>query len=162
MGIQTSISGNIDQITEVINKTPKKSRIILIKHIEINPGMTVGDAIATGYKWCLDNNIDCTSVMAGDGQMDPSELKSICMPVVDGEVDYVKGNRLKHRSASLVMPKVRFFGNSVLSLLTKIASGYWKVSDTQTGFTCISLHALKGIKVYDIYYSYGCPNDILV
>jgi hypothetical protein len=123
---------------------------------------SVGAAIATGYKWCADNNLDCTAVMAGDGQMDPAELIDICMPVVKGEVDYVKGNRLKHRSAALVIPKIRFFGNSVLSLLTKIASGYWQVSDTQTGYTAISLDALRGIHLYDIYNSYGCPNDILV
>ncbi len=145
--------------SKVFNKDPKNSRIILINHLKNG---SVGSSIATGYKWCLDNNIDCSAVMAGDGQMDPSELESICRPVVEGEVDYVKGNRLKHRSASLVIPKIRFLGNSVLSLLTKIASGYWKVSDTQTGYTAISLNALKGIRIYDIYKSYGCPNDILV
>ena len=145
--------------SEIFNKEPKKSRIILINHLKNG---SVGASIATGYKWCLDNNIDCTAVMAGDGQMDPAELEAICNPVIDGEVDYVKGNRLKHRSASFVIPRVRFFGNSVLSLMTKIASGYWQVSDTQTGYTSISLEALKGIKLYDIYNSYGCPNDILV
>ena len=145
--------------SKIVNEDPKNSRIILINHLK---NASVGASIATGYKWCLDNNIDCTAVMAGDGQMDPSELESICMPVVDGKVDYVKGNRLKHRSASLVIPRIRFFGNSVLSLMTKIASGYWQVSDTQTGYTAISLSALQGINIYDIYNSYGCPNDILV
>lgn len=145
--------------SEIYECKGKKSKIILINHLENG---SVGAAIATGYKWCLDNNIDCTAVMAGDGQMDPDELEAICMPVVEGEVDYVKGNRLKHRSASLVIPRIRFFGNSVLSLMTKIASGYWQVSDTQTGYTSISLEALGGIKLYDIYHSYGCPNDILV
>ena len=145
--------------SKVANKDPKNSRIILINHLENG---SVGASIATGYKWCLDNNIDCTAVMAGDGQMDPSELESICLPIVDKEVDYVKGNRLKHRSARLVIPKIRFLGNSILSLMTKIASGYWQVSDTQTGYTAISLEALKGIYIYDIYSSYGCPNDILV
>jgi glycosyltransferase involved in cell wall biosynthesis len=145
--------------SEVYNKDPKNSRIILINHLKNG---SVGASIATGYKWCLDNNIDCTAVMGGDGQMDPSELEAICTPIVDGEVDYVKGNRLKHRSASFVIPKIRFFGNSVLSLLTKIASGYWQVSDTQTGYTAISLDGLRGIRLYNIYHSYGCPNDILV
>ena len=140
-------------------ESSKNSRIVLINHLKNG---SVGSAMATGYKWCLDNNIDCTGLMGGDGQMDPEELESICIPVVEGEVDYVKGNRLKHRSASLVIPKVRFFGNSILSLLTKIASGYWQISDTQTGFTAISLEALRGIKLYTIYKSYGCPNDILV
>jgi hypothetical protein len=94
--------------------------------------------------------------------MDPSELENICLPVVNSEVDYVKANRLSHRSALLVIPKIRFFGNSVLSLLTKIASGYWRVSDTQTGYTAIGLKALDAIRLYEIYRSYGCPNDILV
>jgi hypothetical protein len=60
------------------------------------------------------------------------------------------------------MPKIRYLGNSILSLLTKIASGYWRVSDTQTGYTAISLAALKSIRLYKIYKSYGYPNDILV
>jgi glycosyltransferase involved in cell wall biosynthesis len=134
-------------------------RIICIDHTE-NGG--VGAAIATGYKWCRDNQIDCTAVMAGDGQMDPSELEKICLPVIKGEVDYVKGNRLLHKAAWAVIPKVRFWGNSVLSILTKIASGYWRVSDTQTGYTSISLEALEGIQLYKIYKTYGVPNDILV
>ena len=85
--------------------------------------------------------------MAGDGQMDPDELESICAPVVKENIDYVKGNRLIHRSAWLVIPKKRYFGNSILSILTKIASGYWHVSDTQTGFTAISNKALKCYKI---------------
>lgn len=135
------------------------SKIILINHLQ-NGG--VGAAIATGYKWAKDNYIDCTAVMAGDGQMDPDELESICLPVIDEGIDYVKGNRLIHRSALLVIPKVRYFGNSVLSILTKIASGYWHVSDTQTGYTAISLRALNAIRLHEIYKRYGMPNDMLV
>ncbi len=145
--------------SRIFNEDSRNSRVILINHLK---NASVGASIASGYKWCLDNEIDCTAVMAGDGQMDPSELEYICMPVIEKEVDYVKGNRLKHRSASRVIPKVRFFGNSVLSLLNKIASGYWQISDTQTGYTAISLEALRGIDIYNIYVSYGCPNDILV
>jgi hypothetical protein len=95
--------------------------------------------------------------------MDPAELEGICKPIIlDPELDYVKGNRLSHRSAFFVIPKIRYFGNSILSLLTKIASGYWRVSDTQTGYTAISLNALNAIRLHEIYKSYGCPNDILV
>ena len=72
--------------------------------------------------------------MDGDGQMDPAELKEICMPIINEEVDYVKGNRLIHQSAWYVIPRIRFLGNSILSIFTKIASGYWHVSDTQTAF----------------------------
>ena len=142
---------------EVINKN--NSKIILISHLK-NAG--VGAAISSGYKWCKDLGVDCTAVMAGDGQMDPSELESICSPIVNEGIDYVKGNRLIHRSAWFVIPKVRYFGNSILSILTKLASGYWHVSDTQTGYTAISKKAINSIRLYKIYKSYGVPNDILV
>lgn len=133
-------------------------RIVLIT--EENSG--VGAAIAIGYKWCRDHQIDCTAVMAGDGQMDPDELESIVTPVIERGIDYVKGNRLSHPAAKVIVPQIRYFGNNVLSLMTKIASGYWSVSDTQTGYTAISSSALNRINLYDIYHTYGCPNDILV
>lgn len=136
-----------------------KDKIVHIKHL-VNGG--VGASIATGYKWCRDNDIFCTAVMAGDAQMDPDELESICMPVIEEGLDYVKGNRLIHKSANYMIPKVRFIGNSILSMLTKIASGYWHISDTQTGYTAISLEALNSICLYDIYPRYGMPNDILI
>lgn len=145
--------------SEMVNSNPSASRIILINHLK-NGG--VGAAIATGYRWCRDNNIDCTAVMAGDGQMDPDELEGICRPVTDEGVDYVKGNRLIHRSAKYLIPRKRYLGNSVLSILTKMASGYWRVSDTQTGFTAISRNALRKIELGRIYKKYGMPNDILV
>ncbi len=136
-----------------------QDRLVLI-HLKKNSG--VGAAIARGYKWAKDNNIDCTAVMAGDGQMDPDELESICSPVVIEGVDYVKGDRLSHPSASIFIPRTRFIGNSILSILTKISSGYWHVSDTQTGYTAMSNRALNSIKLYKIYPRYGMPNDMLV
>lgn len=143
---------------EVIHDNPDQ-RLVIINLLK-NSG--VGSAIARGYKWAKDNNIDCTAVMAGDGQMDPAELYSICDPVVNDSVDYVKGDRLGHKSAKVLMPRKRFIGNSVLSILTKIASGYWHISDTQTGYTAISNKALNKIDLYKIYSNYGMPNDMLV
>lgn len=145
--------------SEVITTNPGNGRIILINQLK-NSG--VGAAIARGYKWCKDHGIECTAVMAGDGQMDPDELESICKPVIEEGIDYVKGNRLIHRSSWLVIPKVRYLGNSILSILTKVASGYWHVSDTQTGYTAISKSALNSIRLHKIYKNYGMPNDMLV
>lgn len=139
---------------------PSDDEKIVLINLKKNSG--VGAAIAIGYKWAKEKHIDCTAVMAGDGQMDPGELESICIPVIDEKTDYVKGNRLTHKSAFHIMPRTRFWGNSILSLLTKIASGYWSVSDTQTGYTAISLQALNAIDLPSIYPRYGMPNDMLV
>jgi glycosyltransferase involved in cell wall biosynthesis len=134
-------------------------RVELIRH-QSNQG--VGKAIATGYKWCRDHKIDVSVVMAGDGQMDPDDLENLITPVVTGEVDYAKGNRLVTGEAWKKIPHVRYLGNSMLSLLTKIASGYWQVADSQTGYTAATLKILQTIPLDQIYPRYGVPNDILV
>ncbi len=144
--------------TKVIHEHTNE-RLVIINLLK-NGG--VGSAIARGYKWAKDNNIDCTAVMAGDGQMDPDELSSICEPVINNSIDYAKGNRLGHKSAKALMPRRRFIGNSILSILTKIASGYWHITDTQTGFTALSNKALNQIELFNIYPRYGMPNDMLV
>jgi glycosyltransferase involved in cell wall biosynthesis len=134
-------------------------RLVLLEH-ETNQG--VGGAIATGYTWCRDHEIDATAVMAGDAQMDPDDLPALLDPVVSGEVDYAKGNRLFTGDAWQQIPKVRYLGNSGMSLLTKIASGYWHVADSQSGYTVINLKALKTIDWDKMYKRYGQPNDLLV
>lgn len=134
-------------------------RIRVVIH-ESNQG--VGGAIATGYKAALEERMDVTSVMAGDAQMDPEDLPAILRPVVRGECDYTKGNRLFTGDAWRIMPRVRYLGNSMISLLTKMASGYWHVADSQSGYTAIGLAALKTIDWDKMYKRYGQPNDLLV
>jgi glycosyltransferase involved in cell wall biosynthesis len=150
-----------DRTSDVVKGHPLfgTSKLVLIEHT-INQG--VGGAIATGYKWSRDNNIDIAVVMAGDAQMNPADLPAILDPIVDDVADYTKGNRLVTGDAFRKIPKIRFFGNSVLSLLTKIASGYWHVADSQTGYTGINAKALKAINWDKMYKRYGQPNDLLV
>ncbi len=134
-------------------------QIEVIVH-ERNAG--VGAAIRTGYERALAERIDVTAVMAGDNQMDPDELEAIVGPVVRGEVDYAKANRLISGRAWELIPRHRYLGNAVLSLLTKIASGYWHVADSQAGYTAISLDALERLDLDRVYTRYGFPNDLLV
>jgi glycosyltransferase involved in cell wall biosynthesis len=134
-------------------------RVEVIVH-ERNEG--VGAAILTGYRRALDDGIDVTCVMAGDNQMDPRDLEHLVRPVALGEVDYAKANRLFTGEAWRVIPRSRYLGNAVLSLLTKIASGYWHVADSQSGYTAISRETLGQLDLRRIYRGYGFPNDMLV
>ena len=143
----------------VINHPSADGKLVVIS-LKKNGG--VGSAVSVGYKWAKDNHIDCTVSMDGDGQMDPSEIENLCMPVINNEVDWVKGNRFAHSSAPFLIPRKRFLGNAVLSILTKIASGYWEISDTQTGYTALSYKALSSIKLYKLYKRYGMPNDRII
>jgi len=141
------------------DKMAKGEKIKLINHAK-NQG--VGGAIASGYKWARDNNYDIAVVMAGDGQMDPEDLTAILDPVADGNVDYSKGNRLFSGRAYKEIPKIRYYGNAILSLLTKIASGYWHIADSQNGYTAINKKTLKLVNWDKMYKRFGQPNDLLV
>ncbi len=134
-------------------------RVEVIRH-ERNLG--VGAAIASGYRRAREEEIDVTCVMAADNQMDGTELEGLAGPVARGEVEYAKANRLVSGEAWKVIPRTRYLGNAVLSLLTKIASGYWHVADSQAGYTALSLDALRRLDLDRLYPRYGFPNDMLV
>ena len=137
----------------------RDARIELIRH-ERNGG--VGAAIVSGYLRAVEERIDVTAVMAADNQMDPAELAGLVAPVARGEVDYAKANRLFTGQAWELIPRHRYLGNAVLSMLTKIASGYWHIADSQSGYTAIALPVLERIDLRRLYPRYGFPNDMLV
>ncbi|MBW2094967.1 MAG: glycosyltransferase family 2 protein [Deltaproteobacteria bacterium] len=149
-----------DRTGEIVEERALEDpRICLLTH-EVNQG--VGGAIVTGYKKAHDFAMDITVVMAGDAQMDPNDFDHIVDPIAAGEADYTKGNRLFYGDAWRMIPHYRYLGNSFLSLMTKIASGYWHIADSQSGYTAISLMALRRIDLDRIYKSYGMPNDLLI
>ncbi len=134
-------------------------RVVAIRHA-VNAG--VGGAIKTGYRHALDDGIDVTAVMSGDGQMDPAILDRIIDPVVYDDAEYAKGNRLRYPKYRRQMSGWRTFGNYLLTYLTRIASGYWRMMDPQNGYTAISKTALEAIDMDTLYDDYGFSNDVLV
>jgi glycosyltransferase involved in cell wall biosynthesis len=121
----------------------------------------VGGAIATGYRRALAIGADVAVVMAGDGQMDPGDLPALLDPIAAGDADYVKGNRFLHPAIWTAMPASRIFGNVVLSVATRVTSGYRHVFDSQCGYTAIHRRALAAIELEKLFPRYGDPNDLL-
>ena len=122
----------------------------------------VGAAIITGYRRALEHELDVVCVMAADNQMDPADLATLVQPVARGELDYAKANRLFTGQAWSLIPRTRYLGNAVLSMLTKIASGYWHVADSQSGYTAVARPMLAQLDLDRVYTGYGFPNDLLV
>jgi glycosyltransferase involved in cell wall biosynthesis len=149
-----------DRTGEVVKEHQAGDSRIVYLRLKRNEG--VGGAIVAGYKWAREHEIEISVVMAGDAQMDPGDLPHLLDPIAAGEADYAKGNRLFTGKAWRIIPKTRYFGNAILSFLTKIASGYWHVADSQSGYAAITLEALRTLSLDSIYRRYGMPNDLLV
>jgi len=132
-------------------------RVSVVRHTH-NGG--VGAALCTGYRRAYAIGAEVVAVMAGDGQMDPADLPALLWPVVSGDADYAKGNRLAHPDVGRLMPRTRLLGNRVLSALTRLATGL-PVHDSQCGYT--ALHRRMGERVawQALWRGYGYPNDLL-
>jgi len=147
-----------DRTPEIV-KTLTDQRVVSIRH-EKNKG--VGAAIITGYKLALEDEMDIVAVMAGDNQMDPEQLPRLLMPIIEGRADYTKGNRLLSKEFRGGMSKWRKLGNAILTMITKIGSGYWHIMDPQNGYAAISREALEVMNLDSIFPYYGYCNDMLV
>ena len=139
--------------------TVDTQRIVPIRH-DVNRG--AGAALRTGYLYALSDGIDIVVSMDADGQMDPNQLPRLLDPIVDDVADYAKGNRLASRNNRAGMPSFRLFGNWLLTQLTRLATGYWRIADPQNGYTAISFGALSRIGIEDIPDDHNYTNDVLV
>ena len=149
--------GSTDDTLNIIENFPDK-RICVLGDGH-NRG--VGAAIVTGYNKAIEEELDVVVVMAGDNQMSAKYLHQLLNPIVSGKADYAKGNRLSRLSYAKGMSKWRLFGNWLLTVLSKIATGYWSIGDPQNGYTAITTKALRRIRLDKVYSRYGYPNDIL-
>jgi glycosyltransferase involved in cell wall biosynthesis len=154
-----------DRTGEVLDAAGQRmgDRLRVVHHSR-NRG--VGGAIISGYELALKeagaDDEALVAVMAGDAQMDPEDLPKLLIPLVRDQADYTKGNRLFTGEAWNIIPRHRYLGNAVLSLLTKIASGYWHVADSQSGYTAVTTGALRVLQLHRLYQRYGFPNHLLV
>lgn len=130
-------------------------RFRLLTHA-INQG--VGAAMRTGYRAALETDANIFVKLDGDGQMDPARIASLLKPICSGKADFAKANRFYDFKALYDMPLIRRIGNMGLTLLVKLASGYWDVSDPTNGFFAIHRTSVELLDLHklDSRYFFEC------
>ena len=153
--------GSTDSTREIVEKyTAIDPRVELLSH-DGNKG--VGQAIITGYERSSQDGYDITVVVGGDNQMPLEQVEDLLDPIVDGQVDYTKGNRFLLADEGLEdMPWTRMIGNALISIMTKMASGYYKIFDVVDGYTAITRRAINLVNWDKAWKGYGYPMDFLV
>lgn len=130
--------------------------------VVVNPvNLGVGGAVLAGYTRALEDGADVIVKMDGDDQMDPAALPQLIGPILRGEADYTKGNRFYDLTQIGRMPRMRVFGNAVLSFMTKISSGYWDVFDPTNGYTAIHARVADKLPLHKISKRYFFETDML-
>jgi glycosyltransferase involved in cell wall biosynthesis len=133
-------------------------RVTVLYHEE-NQG--VGGAVITGYRAALESGAEIIVKLDGDGQMDPAQISTLIQPIIDGEADYAKGDRLDSLTGLAQMPSIRLIGNAGLTLLNKISSGYWNIKDPTNGFTAIHSDVLKSLHLDKLSKRFFFESDML-
>jgi len=147
-----------DTLAKIKKKKENDPRIEVIKH---NKNKGLGQSLIDGYVISKKSDADITAIMAGDNQMSPEDLPNLLDKIIINNYDYVKGNRLLYDGVKESMPKYRFFGNAILTILTKFATGYFFLMDPQCGYTVIRNDCLKKIPIEKMSKGYGYNADIL-
>jgi glycosyltransferase involved in cell wall biosynthesis len=148
-----------DASGQMVKEQSRDQRVVVIRH-DANRG--VGGAVMSGYRAALGAGADIVVKVDGDGQMDPRLIPRLVSPLIRGEADYAKGNRFYALYGLHAMPRVRLIGNAVLSFMTKLSSGYWKVFDPTNGFTAVHATALRQIEMKNIDERYFFETDMLI
>ena len=143
---------------KLVESKVKDKRVKVLYNSE-NQG--VGGAVVAGYKAALEAGADVVVKLDGDGQMHPEDIATLVRPIELGEADYAKGNRFDSLDDLYLMPRIRIFGNAVLSLWSKISSGYWGVTDPTNGFTAIHRAVLSKLELGKLSKRYFFESDML-
>ncbi len=143
---------------DLVSKKSKDKRVSVLHNV-VNRG--VGGAVVTGYKAAFEAGADVVVKMDGDGQMFPEDLPKLVKPILIGEADYTKGNRFDSLDQLYLMPRIRILGNAVLSLWSKLSSGYWSITDPTNGYTAIHRAALERIDLDKLSERYFFESDML-
>ena len=143
---------------EVVREQVTDARLVVLRNSE---NLGVGGAVKRGYEEALSRGAEIVVKLDGDGQMDPTDIDALIFPLVSRRADYSKGNRFDQLDQLFAMPKIRLIGNAVLSLLSKISSGYWSITDPTNGFTAITRQALRKMEVAKVSNRYFFESDML-
>jgi glycosyltransferase involved in cell wall biosynthesis len=147
-----------DNSGDFIERSCADKRIRVLRHAS-NQG--VGGAVLTGYEQAVRDGADIIVKIDGDGQMDPCLLPTFVGPILRGEADYTKGNRFFDLKRIHEMPTIRIIGNAMLSLLTKISTGYWDLFDPTNGYTAVHANVVRFVPREKISKRYFFETDML-
>jgi glycosyltransferase involved in cell wall biosynthesis len=161
----------VDAVVVVDDACPERSGAVARAAYASNPAVVVidresnggvGAAMKTGIGYALDAGAEIIVKIDADGQMDPSFI-----PIIQGlfrddpTLVAVKGNRFFQAQILEAMPKARLFGNAVLSIMAKFASGYWNTIDPNNGYLAFRGPLLAMLPWRDFADSYFFEMSVL-
>lgn len=169
MAVINGVGKDIDHIIVVDDACPNQTGKFVeqqctdprVQVLRLQKNQGVGGATMAGFRQALELGSTIIVKIDGDGQMEPRLIPQFVKPIVSGEADFVKGNRFHYPESVISMPRVRLFGNAILSFFSKFSTGYWHIFDPNNGYIAIDCHVLNHLPLHQIHRRFFFESDLL-
>jgi glycosyltransferase involved in cell wall biosynthesis len=152
--------GSQDRTLEKLHELRRKDARVIVVDNGANQG--VGATVVNGFRRALETDTDLIGVMAADAQCDPDYISKMVDRLIEEQADYVKANRFVHKEALAKMPTYRRLGNIFITMLTKFATGYYSIFDSQNGYGIFTRRIMETMSLELIGKRYDYENTLLI
>ena len=121
----------------------------------------MGGATKVGFKKAMNLGFDIIFKIDGDGQHDPSDIKKFLKPLMESNVNFCKGSRFLKKEDELKIPKIRYYGNIMLTLITRYNCNNLELTDAVNGYLAIKTSLLKKINLNKVSSNFFFEEDFL-
>ena len=114
----------------------------------------IGGAVQTGFQIAYDGNYDIAIQVDGDGQHDPTYIRDLVKPILEGKLDLCIGSRfLEHPPGAFQSTLARRTGIRFFCRLLELLTGLY-LTDPTSGFRATGK---KLIRVFADFYPVDFP-----
>lgn len=139
----------------------KKLKFNKVEVLFLKKNLGVGGATIRGFKKALSLKYDLIFKIDGDGQHNPNDIKRFLKNFKNHNINFCKGTRFTRNSEKNKIPKLRYFGNKILTSLTKFNCKIDNLTDAVNGFLCIKSTLLKKIDLNKLNKGFFFEEDLL-
>ncbi len=131
----------------------------MVVSVHGRPGL--GRVFKAGMERAMRRNADIICNIDGDGQFNSDDIRHLVRPILLDDADFVTCSRFKNPELWPTMPKVKFWGNRVVTRLINWVCGGTNFSDVSCGFRAFSREAAYRLTLFGRYtYTQECFIDL--
>lgn len=151
-----STDGTLAALRDIASHDPR------IRIIDNKTNMGLGASMRKAFRAFLESDGELACVLPGDAQHDGTTIPGMLETLLDNNLDYVKPNRFLEFESLRQMPRYRRLGNMIITILTKFATGYYSIFDSQNGGGVFPRATLARLPVHLIGDRYDYENTLLI
>ncbi len=146
---------SIDNTKLIVEGLKESNKNLTLISNEKNMG--AGKSLEIGINYFLKSNNEYLIKIDGDDQFSKKDVLFLYKLLEKEHYDFIKCDRFWHDGIVGKIPTIRYFGNSLASLLIKFSTACWTINDPLNGLLVFSKNLLSDFKLPKLFNRYGYP-----